>query len=112
MVLNRLKLHGSGFNLKGALRRLFTAEYSSSDEKYFVDLAMERRRQIAGDIAIRLGVIYNIIVPLSSQFVAAPEIRPLVTLFHLSLLAFTLPMFLPFLSLKGAAPPLFKGLVY
>lgn len=100
MVLNRLKVHGSGFNIKGALRRLFTTEYSSSDEKYFVNLAMERRRRVSGDIAIRLGIIYNIIVPIASQFVASSELLPVITSFHVALLIFTLPMFLPFLSLK------------
>jgi hypothetical protein len=100
MFLNRLKTHGSGFSLTGTLRSFFTTEYSSSDEKYFVNLAMERRRRVSGDIAIRLGVIYNIILPVVSQFVAASELLPLITSFHLTLLALTLPMFLPFSHFK------------
>lgn len=100
MIFNRFKAEASRLNLKEAFRRLFTTEYSSSDEKYFVNLAVERRRRVSGDIAIRLGVIYNIILPLVSQFFAAPEILTMITSFHLTLLALTLPMFLPFFSFK------------
>lgn len=100
MFFKRLKFGGSNFNLKGVLRQVFTTEYSSSDEKYFVNLAMKRRRRVSGDIAIRLGVIYNLIVPLASQFVAPAELLPMITSFHFTLLILTLPMFLPFFSFK------------
>lgn len=100
MIINRLKSEASRFNLTDALRRLFTTEYSSFDEKYFVTQAMERRRRVGGDIAIRLGVIYNIILPVVSQFVASSDLLPLITAFHLTLLALTLPMFLPLFQFK------------
>jgi class 3 adenylate cyclase len=101
MTFNRFKTNASRFNLTATLRRLFTTEYSSSDEKYFVNLAMERRRRVNGDITIRLGVIYNIILPVVSQFVATSELLPLITSFHLTLLALTLPMFLPLFRFKA-----------
>ncbi len=100
MIFNRFKAAAWKLNLTEAFRRLYTEEYSSSDEKYFVNLAMERRRRVSGDIAIRLGVIYNLIVPLASQFVAPGELLPVITSFHLTMLVLTLPMFLPFFSFK------------
>lgn len=100
MIFKRFKAEASRFNLAGALRRLFTTEYSSADEKYFVNRAMERRRRVSADIAIRLGVIYNTILPVVSQFLASTELLPLITSFHLTLLALTLPMFIPFSGFK------------
>jgi hypothetical protein len=100
MIFNRLKSEAWRFNLTDALRRLFTTEYSSFDEKYFVIRAMERRRRVSGDIVIRLGVIYNTILPVVSQFVASSELLPKIASFHLTLLALTLPMFLPFSRFK------------
>lgn len=100
MFFSPSKVDESGFTLTGTLRRMFTTDYSSPDEKYFVSLAMERRRRVSGDLAIRLGVIYHIVVPLFAQLVAESRVLPYITAFHLLSLAATVPMFIPYFAFK------------
>lgn len=100
MIFNGLNTGGAKFNIAEALRQIFATEYSSSDEKYFVNLAMERRRRVSGDLVIRLGIIYNTALPLFSLLVVNPKIIPYIVAFHILSLAMTMPMFIPQVAVK------------
>jgi class 3 adenylate cyclase len=75
-------------------KSIFSTQYASADEEYFVQIAMGRRRESSADIAIRLGIVYDILMCLTIFYFDAIKLKQQLLTFHLLHMLLILPMFI------------------
>lgn len=73
---------------------VFSTKYSSADEEYFVQIAMERRREATLETAIRLGIFYDISMSIAVFAIDGIKLKQQLIAFHVFHLLIMLPMFI------------------
>ena len=93
-VLRMSNISLSDINPLKLWQSLFATKYASADEEYFVRIAMERRREASAEVAVRIGVVYDLIMPAVVLSMEAIKTQNLIILFHALHLVLMLPMFI------------------
>jgi len=95
-----LKNKGWSLNPLKILRGFFGFSYASPDEKYFVEEAMARRREVNAQITIRIGMLYNVLMIVVLPILTPQSIFSDFTLFHVINLCIITPMLISPESIK------------
>jgi class 3 adenylate cyclase len=72
---------------------IFSTQYASADEEYFVQIAMGRRREASAETAIRLGILYDILMCIAVFAIDGIKLKQQLMTFHLLHMLLILPMF-------------------
>jgi len=75
-------------------KSIFSTHYASADEEYFVQIAMGRRRESSTDIALRLGILYDILMFVAIFAIDGVKLKQLLGTFHLVHMMLIMPMFI------------------